>query len=194
MEWCADDGKWRDVWLAKTPPAAARCAIFRNGHREPMRAVALFDEYVPRFKGKGGGEERVPQMWQKMAANQLAKCSEALGFRKAFPRDMSGLYIAEEMEHTSAGAADFAAPSAAGKAEPKQLPSKPADATPIADLIAGWRDTIAKAKTRADLAPVGKVLSDAKHRGGADAEAITAALASEFQAAYSKLPPSAPAK
>jgi hypothetical protein len=37
-------------------------------------------------------------MWWRMPYNQLAKCAEANGLRKAFPRVLGGVYIAEEME------------------------------------------------------------------------------------------------
>ena len=93
-EWCGKDGKWVDVWLSEEPPSAARVAIIRNGGRFP--AVALFSEYAQYRKVQGGGQE-LTQMWASKGALMLAKCAEALAWRKAYPQDLSGLYTADEM-------------------------------------------------------------------------------------------------
>lgn len=112
FEWCGADNVWRDVWLSKEAPLAARCAIFRKGFREPIRAVALFSEYVqlveeyvdepdeqnPQATRRRKTGKYVPNtMWQQRPAGQLAKCAEALGFRIAFPEELSGLYTHDEM-------------------------------------------------------------------------------------------------
>lgn len=90
-QWCGEDGVWRDVWLSKEPPAAARVVVIRDGQRFPF--VAVWDEYVQR---KGNGQ--VNSMWSTMQSNQLRKCAEAGALRMAFPQDLSGVYIDEEMD------------------------------------------------------------------------------------------------
>lgn len=93
--WCGSDGQWRDVWVAQEPPVAARVGILRHDFKEPLWAVALYEEYV-QTAGQGN-EKRPNSMWAKMPANQLAKCAESLALRRAFPRELSGLYTREEM-------------------------------------------------------------------------------------------------
>lgn len=88
--WCDTSGRWRDVWLAEEPPAAAKVTVLRDGQR--YSAVALYREYV-----QTGWENKPTGMWGKMPASQLAKCAEALALRKAFPHDLAGVYTAEEM-------------------------------------------------------------------------------------------------
>lgn len=89
--WCDPSGRWRDVWLADEPPAAAKVTVIRNGQH--FSAVATFREYVQTFPdGNPKG------LWAKMPAGQIAKCAEALALRKAFPHDLAGVYTAEEMD------------------------------------------------------------------------------------------------
>ena len=95
-QWCSDDGEWRDVWLNDSPPAAARAGILRRDFQEPLWGVATFREYAQR---NGNGD--TTGMWRNMPANQLAKCAEALGLRKAFPNDLSGLYTPDETAQAS---------------------------------------------------------------------------------------------
>lgn len=90
-EWCTDDGRWLAAW-SKTwgTPIAARVTIRRNDR--PFTATANFDEYA-QTKRDGG----LTQMWTQRGAGQLAKCAEALAWRMAFPHDLAGIYIDEEM-------------------------------------------------------------------------------------------------
>lgn len=93
--WCGEDGDWRDVWLGKQPPAAAKVTVSRDG--ETFTAVATYNEYVQLAKDYSTGEMGPNSMWKKMAANQLSKCAEAAALRKAFPQDLSGIYVDAEM-------------------------------------------------------------------------------------------------
>lgn len=97
VEWCDSDGTWTDVWLKPGYPSAARVTIYRNGHAFP--AIALWSEYVQMTRDRESGQMRVTKMWDTRAAGQLAKCAEALAWRKAFPQDLSGVYTSDELAH-----------------------------------------------------------------------------------------------
>lgn len=86
-EWCGPDGVWVDVWLDSKPPAAAKTILHRKGASHPFVGVARFADYNA---GQG--------LWSKMPAAMIAKCSEALALRKAFPADLSGVYSTDEMD------------------------------------------------------------------------------------------------
>jgi phage recombination protein Bet len=92
--WCGADGLWRDVWLASQAPRAARVVVLRGQAR--YTGVALYESYC-QLKRDG----TPTRMWAQMAPEMLAKCAESLALRKAFPRQLSGLYTADEMAQAS---------------------------------------------------------------------------------------------
>lgn len=106
--WCDEGGVWRETWMVGNPVAAkviVRKAI--GGQLVETSAVAHWSEYVPTYNGKVLG------LWATKPALMLAKCSEALALRKAFPAETSGLYVEEELDHEIHGTAE---PSGQAKA------------------------------------------------------------------------------
>lgn len=92
----SDEATYEPCGCAAKPeghPAVARVIVRRahpSGHVVEQPGVARWHELVP-----PSGQD---SMWQKMPFNQLAKCAEANGLRKAFPRVLGGVYITEELE------------------------------------------------------------------------------------------------
>jgi len=129
--WCGEDGQWADVWLSSKPPAAAKTIIHRKGSQHPFVGVARFADYNA---GQG--------LWSKMPAAMIAKCSEALALRKAFPADLSGVYSADEMQQAETVTVTEVA--------------APAPALPAGDskMYNAGKAAIAKAKTMAELQDV----------------------------------------
>lgn len=91
--WCDSSGKWADVWLKPTPPAAAKYVVLYKGGS--FTGLARFDSYKAVNR-----QGQVTGLWAKMPDTMLAKCAEMLALRKAFPQDMFGLYVSEEMRQT----------------------------------------------------------------------------------------------
>jgi phage recombination protein Bet len=139
--WCGEDGQWSDVWLGTKPPAAAKTVIHRKGASHPFVGVARFADYNA---GQG--------LWSKMPAAMIAKCSEALALRKAFPADLSGVYSTDEMDQAvePVTVTSTAAPA---------LPAKPAG---DAKVFQAGKVAIAKADTLAKLQEVTKRMETRK--------------------------------
>lgn len=71
----------------------AKCTVKKRTEDNTWHIVtarAYWKEYAK--TGAGG------RFWQQLPHLMIAKCAEALALRKAFPNDLSGLYIEEEMD------------------------------------------------------------------------------------------------
>lgn len=64
-----------------------------------VAATAHYDEYVAKKKD---GTPNI--MWASKPRIMLGKCAEALALRRAFPADLAGLYVEEEIEAINATA------------------------------------------------------------------------------------------
>lgn len=80
------DGHWSSIWIGEQPPVACEYTLLADGVE--VTAICYYAEYV-QYSGRG----EVTSMWKKMPLNQLAKCAEALAWRKAFPADFAGLVL-----------------------------------------------------------------------------------------------------
>lgn len=139
--------RWLDVWNQEGQPLAARVAVYRADFDEPLWAVARFDAYAvlndvwegDRDSRRKTGAKELSAMWQKMGAEQLAKCAEALALRKAFPMDLSGLYATEEMEHLDVvdGSRGGARPAPALAAGTRSAQRDPIPADAVSDAAEG---------------------------------------------------------
>lgn len=117
-QWCGEDGVWRDVWLDREkPPAAARVGILRDDREGPVWGTAMFTEYAQ--TKTWNGQVSLTAMWRQKGAHMIAKCAEALAYRKAFPLELGGLHTDDEM----------AAADNPGRADRAPAPARPAAVT-----------------------------------------------------------------
>lgn len=77
-------------------PWAVRTFVYHKDFSQPLTSVARFDAYASTYKSANGPV--LTEMWSRRGPEQLAKCSEMLSLRKAFPEELGGLYIAEEFK------------------------------------------------------------------------------------------------
>jgi phage recombination protein Bet len=91
--WCGADGLWKDVWLTKEYPVAAKVGVWRKGFSEPIWGVALWSEFCQVSPWNG----ETTAMWKNLPTVMLAKCAESQALRRAFPQELSGIYSEEEM-------------------------------------------------------------------------------------------------
>lgn len=76
-------------------PWAAKASVERTGFKHPITVPARFEAYAQYFSTDGG--QKLNNTWENRGPEQLEKCAEALALRKAFPEELGGLYLQEEM-------------------------------------------------------------------------------------------------
>lgn len=95
--WCGPDAKWVDVWTSDDAPVAARVGIIRTDFKEPLWGVARLKSYIQTTRDRETNQIRPTRFWAVMPDLMIAKCAEAIGLRKAFPHELSGIYTHDEM-------------------------------------------------------------------------------------------------
>lgn len=144
-------------------PKVARVVVRRilaNGHVVEQVGKARWHELKPDHRKPQGAYDFLDAMWWRMPENQLAKCAEADGLRKAFPRVLGGVYITDEMQ----GAETI-------EGEAREVSVKPPPIT-VADRIAARRaERETPAAQEASAEP--SVVTDAAE-GGTDEPTATA--------------------
>lgn len=119
-----------DATFAGTPMTAsfeAHVTVYRlvQGQRAPFTATARWTEYKP----------DQDFMWKRMPHLMLAKCAEALALRKAFPKQLHGLYVKEEMEqaeNTPRAALSKSLTPSPGPVAPNAVIADPGAGAPVA--------------------------------------------------------------
>jgi phage recombination protein Bet len=104
-------------------PSDAHATVWKfvQGEKCGFSATARWEEYYP-------GEGKPGFMWRNKPHVMLGKCAEALALRKAFPKQLSGLYISEELQK------EIESPSGRAPARGQQQKQTP---KPVGDVMCG---------------------------------------------------------
>lgn len=108
-------------------PYKATVTVYRlvNGVRCAWTASAKWSEYFP--------GDKMGFMWKKLPETMLEKCAEGRALRMAFPNDLSGLYVKEEMDQAPLKEAKDVTPEVI---ETKQKPELPVTEAQIKRMFA----------------------------------------------------------
>lgn len=151
--------------------ATASVLKYAQGTWHVVSEVAAFEEYCEYTLDRQTGERRPQALWATKPRVMLAKCSEALALRRAFPVQLGGLYVDAELaqsdtEHT--GSQVIATARTADRSVRPPAPRPSAAAAPHGNG--------GSSSDRLDFSSFWKAVREA----GWDAETIQAAGATAF--------------
>lgn len=115
-------------------PLTATVTVYKlvGGLRVPFTSTTQWDAYFP--------GDKMGFMWKKMPYLMLGKTAEALALRKAFPAELSGIYVQEEMQQ-----AGYELPVELPRTLPEAREYLQTIVSPtaglVADLVAGCTDS-----------------------------------------------------
>jgi phage recombination protein Bet len=96
--WSGKEADWRGEWLADEVPEAAKCIVYHKRHSHPEIGIARWNSYAGQVYNYQTKKWELGDFWAKMPDYMIAKCSKAQALRGAFPDQLSGIYIREELE------------------------------------------------------------------------------------------------
>jgi phage recombination protein Bet len=96
--WYDRDGGEHRVWLREDEPAGCVVTVIKDGHRYP--GALRFNSYAARQRDTG----ELTGQWKTMPDHMIEKCAEAFALRRAFPHDLGGIYLEDEMPQQEPGA------------------------------------------------------------------------------------------
>ena len=95
-------------------PKECKVKVYRKDVIRPFVGIANWKEFYPAVKSK-------QFMYDKMPKTMIAKCSEAQGLRKAFPKKLNKLYVEEEMYQATNQGGGSTKPTITQKTEPMPI-------------------------------------------------------------------------
>jgi phage recombination protein Bet len=119
--WYDADGREHKVWLWDEPPVACRVTVLKDGKRFP--GVVKFGAYAATKDGK------LVAQWRTQPDHMIEKCAEAFALRRAFPHDLGGIYLEDEMAPAAPVAGPLRVTAAEIIRQPEPAPPPPAEAT-----------------------------------------------------------------
>jgi len=100
--WFDSESKRYEVWLDDDkPPAAALVTVVKvlpDGTRLPVPGLAKFESYAAYGTNKDKTKRWLQNQWATMPDHMIEKCAEAFALRRAFPNDLGGMYVEEELQ------------------------------------------------------------------------------------------------
>jgi phage recombination protein Bet len=95
--WYDADGGEHKIWLWEDPPAGCNVTVVKDGHRFP--GVLRFASYAARSR-----DGDLVSQWKTQPDHMIEKCAEAFALRRAFPNDLAGVRLDDEMPPAEPGA------------------------------------------------------------------------------------------
>lgn len=92
--YAGNDGVWSSIWPDDQTPIACQYTLVVEGTE--ITSICYYAEYVQTVVKDG--QAKPNSMWRKMPRNQLAKCTEAQSWRKAFPADFSDILLEDAVQ------------------------------------------------------------------------------------------------